>query len=84
MTNERRKSDKPVLPMKSSNKTGPPVAERMEGRGLARGSRNSKTRPGHRAGATRPVRWSGYDKQQRKIRRCGSLRSFIKSTRWKH
>jgi signal transduction histidine kinase len=30
------------------------------------------------------VRWSGYDKQQRKIRRCGSLRSFIKSTRWKH
>jgi hypothetical protein len=34
MTNERRKSDKPVLPMKSSNKTGLPVAERMEGRGL--------------------------------------------------
>jgi RNA-directed DNA polymerase len=37
MTNERRKSDKPVLPMKSSNKTGPPVAERMEGRGLTKG-----------------------------------------------
>ena len=30
------------------------------------------------------MRWSGYDKQQRKIRRSGSLRSFIKSTRWKH
>jgi hypothetical protein len=37
MTNERRKSGKPVLPMKSSNKTGPPVAERMEGRGLTKG-----------------------------------------------
>ena len=37
MTNERRKSDKPVLPMKSSNKTGPPVAEKMEGRGLTKG-----------------------------------------------
>src|ERR1700726_4918900 len=37
MTNERRKSDKPVLPMKSSNKTGPPVAEGMEGRGLTKG-----------------------------------------------
>src|SRR5271156_3508960 len=37
MTNERRKSDKPVLPMKSSNKTGPPEAERMEGRGLTKG-----------------------------------------------
>jgi hypothetical protein len=37
MMNERRKSDKPVLPMKSSNKAGPPVAERMEGRGLTKG-----------------------------------------------
>src|SRR5271170_6488079 len=38
MTNERRKSDKPVLPMKSSNKTGPPAAERMEGRGWTKGN----------------------------------------------
>ena len=37
MMDERRKSDKPVLPMKSSNKAGPPAAERMEGRGLTEG-----------------------------------------------
>ena len=37
MTNERRKSDKPVLPMKSSNKTGPPVAERMVGKRFDQG-----------------------------------------------
>jgi hypothetical protein len=36
MMNERRKSDKPVR-MKSSNKAGPPMAERMEGRGLTKG-----------------------------------------------
>jgi RNA-directed DNA polymerase len=33
MMDERRKSDNPVLPMKSSNEAGSPVAERMEGRG---------------------------------------------------
>jgi hypothetical protein len=38
MMDERGKSDKPVLPMKSSNKAGPPVAERMEGRGLTKGN----------------------------------------------
>lgn len=37
MMNERRKSDKPVLRMKSSNKAGPPMAERREGRGLTKG-----------------------------------------------
>jgi RNA-directed DNA polymerase len=38
MMDERGKSDRPVLPMKSSNKAGPPVAERMEGRGLTKGN----------------------------------------------
>ena len=38
MMDERGKSDRPVLPMKSSNKAGPPVAERMEGRGLTEGN----------------------------------------------
>jgi len=37
----------------------------MEGRGLAKGIRASKTRPGLRAGSTRPVRWNGYDKRHR-------------------
>jgi hypothetical protein len=38
MMDERGKSDKPVLPVKSSNKAGPPVAERMEGRGSTKGN----------------------------------------------
>ena len=38
MMNERGKSNRPVLPMKFSNKAGPPVAERMEGRGLTKGN----------------------------------------------
>jgi hypothetical protein len=37
MMNELRKSDKSVLRMKSSNNAGPPMAERMEGRGLTKG-----------------------------------------------
>jgi group II intron reverse transcriptase/maturase len=32
------KSDRPVVPKKSPNKTGQPVAEAMEGRGLAKGN----------------------------------------------
>ena len=38
MRNERGKSDRPVVPVKSSNKAGRPVAERMEGRGLTKGN----------------------------------------------
>ena len=38
MMNERGKSDRPVVPVKSSNKAGQPVAERMEGRGLTKGN----------------------------------------------
>ena len=37
MTNGPGKSDRPVVPEKSPNKAGQPVAERMEGRGLAKG-----------------------------------------------
>ena len=44
---------------------------------------HSKTRPGHRAGTTRPVRWSGYVKQQARIRSCGSRRSCTTSITWK-
>jgi RNA-directed DNA polymerase len=36
--NERGKSDRPVVPEKSPNKTGQPVAEEMEGRGLTKGN----------------------------------------------
>lgn len=36
MTHDPRKSDMPVVPTKSPNKTGSPVAEAMEGRGVAK------------------------------------------------
>src|SRR3954447_2090530 len=38
MMNERGKSDRPVVPVKSSNNAGQPVAEGMEGRGLTKGN----------------------------------------------
>jgi RNA-directed DNA polymerase len=38
MRNERGKSDRPVVPVKSSNKAGQPAAEGMEGRGLTKGN----------------------------------------------
>ena len=37
MKNDRRKSDRPVVVTKPSNKAGEPVAERVERRGLAKG-----------------------------------------------
>ncbi len=36
--NEPRKSDSLIVPMKSPNKAGPPAAEAVEGRGLAKGN----------------------------------------------
>jgi RNA-directed DNA polymerase len=47
---DRGKSDSPVVPAKPSNKAARAAAEAVEGRGLAKGSTASKTRPGHRAG----------------------------------
>src|SRR5258707_3828913 len=38
MMNEHGKSDRPIVPGKSSNKARVPAAEEMEGRGLAKGS----------------------------------------------
>jgi RNA-directed DNA polymerase len=38
MTNGPGKSDSPTVPGKSPNKAGPPVAEGMEGKGLAKGN----------------------------------------------
>ena len=38
MKNEHGKSDKPILPEKSSNKAGASAAEGAEGRGLAKGN----------------------------------------------
>ncbi len=38
MMNERGKSDRPVVPVKSPNNVGQPAAEGMEGRGLTKGN----------------------------------------------
>ena len=38
LMNDREKSDRPVVPVKSSNNAGQPVAETAEGRGLAKGN----------------------------------------------
>jgi group II intron reverse transcriptase/maturase len=56
---EDGKSDSPVVPAKPPNKTGRPVAEVVEERGLAKGSTTDPTRPGHRAGSGVP---SGLDR----------------------
>jgi hypothetical protein len=49
---ERRKSDRPVVPTKLPNNAASAVAEVVEERGLAEGNADSKTRPGHSAGVS--------------------------------
>src|SRR2546425_11870972 len=43
--NDQGKSDRPVVPMKSPNNAGQPVAEGMEGSGLAKGNLRQQTAP---------------------------------------
>ena len=43
--NEHGKSDRPVVPAKSPNNAGRPVAEEMEGRGLAKGNSQEQHAP---------------------------------------
>src|SRR6266508_6869100 len=63
---ERGKSDNPVVPAKPPNKAGRPVAEVVEGRGLAEGNTDSSTRPGLSAG---PGVSSGLDRVREVARR---------------
>jgi RNA-directed DNA polymerase len=51
---ERGKSDSPVVPAKPLNKAAEAAAEAVEGRGLAEGNTDSKTRPGRSAGSGAP------------------------------
>jgi RNA-directed DNA polymerase len=44
MMNGHGKSDRPVIPAKSPNNAGPPAAEEMEGRGLAKGNSLQRNR----------------------------------------
>ena len=64
--NERGKSDNLVVPAKPPNKAGEPVAEVVEGRGLAEGNTGSSTRPGRSAGSGVP---SGLDRVREVARR---------------
>ena len=64
--NERGKSDNLVVPAKPPNKAGEPVAEVVEGRGLAEGNTASSTRPGRSAGQGVP---SGLDRVREVARR---------------
>src|SRR5687767_14816886 len=43
--NDQGKSDRPAVPMKSSNNAGQPVAEGMEGSGLAKGNLRQQNAP---------------------------------------
>src|SRR3974390_2734030 len=45
MMYEHGKSDRPIVPRKSPNKTKTPAAEGMEGRGLAKGNLNQQNAP---------------------------------------
>ena len=64
--NERGKSDNLVVPAKPPNNAGEPVAEVVEGRGLAKGNTARATRPGRSAGQGVP---SGLDRVREVARR---------------
>ena len=64
--NERGKSDSPVVPAKPPNNAGPPAAEVVEERRLAKGNTARPTRPGHRAGPGVP---HGLDRVREVARR---------------
>ena len=60
------KSDRPIVPAKVPNNAGRPVAEAVEGRGLAKGNTDRPTRPGRSAGPDVP---SGLDRVREVARR---------------
>ena len=63
---ERGKSDNLVVPAKPPNNAGGPVAEVVEGRGLAEGNTDSSTRAGRSAGQRVP---SGLERVREVARR---------------
>src|ERR1700722_19798074 len=71
MTNESGKSDRPVVPEKSPNKAGQPVAEGMEGRGLAKGNQpqqNASRTPSREDALSALERVRQAAKQDKKLR----------------
>ena len=71
MMNGSGKSDSPTVPGKSPNKAGPPVAEGMEGKGLAKGNllqQNASRTPGRKDAPSALERVRQAAKQDRKLR----------------
>ena len=68
---ERGKSDSPVVPTKPPNNAGRPVAEAVEGRGLAKGNTNDLPRSGRSAG---PDVSKGLDRVREVARRDKNAR----------
>jgi RNA-directed DNA polymerase len=69
--NGHRKSDRPKVPVKSPNKAGQPVAEEMEGRGLAEGNsrqQNALRTPSRPSAPSALERVRQAAKRDRKIR----------------
>ena len=82
MTNGPGKSDRPAVPEKSPNNAGQPVAEGMEGSGLAKGNlpqQNASRTPSREdaSSALERVRQASKDKKLRSGRSCTT------STTWK-
>src|ERR1700732_2455702 len=71
MTNESGKSDRPTVPEKSPNNAGQPVAEGMEGRGLAKGNQpqqNASRTPSREDALSALERVRQAAKQDKKLR----------------
>src|SRR5438552_2084531 len=71
MTNGPRKSDRPVVPEKSPNKAGQPVAEGMEGKGLAKGNlpqQNASRTPSRKDAPSELERVRQAAKKDKKLR----------------
>ena len=69
--NEHGKSDRPAVPAKSPNKAGQPVAEEMEGKGLAKGNPRQQTAS---RTPSRPAALSALERVRQAARRDKKMR----------
>jgi hypothetical protein len=77
MMNEHGKSDRPVVPEKSPNKTGSPVAEEMEGRGLTKGNPSQRN-------TSRTLRRSDAPSALERVRQAASKDKKVRFTALLH
>jgi RNA-directed DNA polymerase len=87
MMNESGKSDRPVVPEKFPNKAGQPVAEGVEGRGLAKGNprpQNASRTPGRNDALSALERIRQAAKKDRKLRFTALLHHIynLDTLRW--